>query len=133
MVKTFATLAFIGAAAFGAVILSQTKTVISGKVMAADLFGQLQTKGITEVTCDDAIPVETDGATFQCKIAARDGSTAKIEYKLTRAQSMSGKVLDSTPPSHLRGHTAESNEPNEPSEPSEPSERVPTSSDPWAN
>ena len=119
MVKTFATLAFIGAAAFGAVILSQTKTVISGKGMAADLFGQLQTKGITEVTCDDAIPVETDGAT--------------IEYKLTRAQSMSGKVLDSTPPSHLRGHTAESNEPNEPSEPSEPSERVPTSSDPWAN
>jgi len=114
MANSAVALLFIAAAAAGAVGLSQKKTTISGKVMAADLMGQLSKKGITEVTCDDEIPVGVAGATFHCNIAGNDGSTAKIEYKLDRKQGLSGKVIDS-------------------SGPTEAHERVPTSSDPWSN
>lgn len=112
MVKTFATLAFIGAAAAGAVFLSQKRTVISGEVMAADLMGQLAKKGITEMTCDPEIPVGTAGAVFQCRVSANDGSTAQIEYTIDRNQQLSGKVVEGSGPTR---------------------ERVPASSDPWGN
>ena len=112
MVKTFAILAFIAAAGTGAVALSLSHTVIDGKVMAADLLGQLKKRGITEVVCDDKIPVGTAGATFACTVSANDGSTAKIEYTMDRAGSLSAKLVDGTGPTH---------------------ERVPTTSDPWGN
>jgi hypothetical protein len=112
MVKTMAILAFIGATGAGAVALAMKKTVIDGKVMAADLLAQLDEKGITDVTCDPEIPVGAAGATFKCKIAASDGSTASIEYTMNRAGGLSAKVLDGTGPTQ---------------------ERVPSSSDPWNN
>jgi uncharacterized protein DUF4333 len=116
MVKTVAILAFIGAAGAGAFLLSQKRTVIDGKVMAADLMKQLENKGITEMACDREIPVGTAGAVFRCKVSANDGSTAQIEYTIDRNQQLSGKVLDGTGPTRQ-----------------EVGDRVPSSSDPWAN
>ena len=112
MVKTAAILAFIGAAGAGATALAMKKTVIDGKVMAADLMQQLEKKGITDVTCDPEIPIGAAGATFTCKVAASDGSTASIEYTMNRAGALSAKLLDGSGPTK---------------------ERVPTSSDPWNN
>jgi hypothetical protein len=112
MVKTVAILAFIGAAGAGAVGLAMKKTVISGKVMAADLLGQLEKKGITEVVCDPDIPIGSDGAIFTCKVHASDGSSASIEYTMSRAGALSAKLLDGTGPTR---------------------ERVPSTSDPWSN
>ncbi len=116
MVKTVAILAFIGAAAAGAVALSQKRTVIDGRVMSADLMKQLAKKGITDMTCDREIPVSTVGAVFQCKVSASDGSTAQIQYTIDRNQQLGGKVLDGTGPAKP-----------------EVREQVPSSSDPWAN
>ncbi len=116
MVKTVAILAFIGAAGAGAFLLSQKATVIDGKVMAADLMKQLESKGITDMRCDREIPVTNAGAVFQCKVSASDGSTAQIEYTIDRKQQLSGKVVDGTGPTR-----------------DEVGERVPASSDPWAN
>jgi hypothetical protein len=116
MVKTFATLAFIAAAAGGAAFLAQKQTVIDGKVMATDLLGHLGKRGITDVACDDRIPVGTAGAVFNCTVAAGDGSTAKIEFTMDRKGSLSAKEVDSTGPTreNLR-------------------REVPQSSDPWGN
>lgn len=112
MVKTLATLAFIAAAAGGAVYLARRPTVISGEVMATDLLGQLEQRGISKVRCDPEIPIGVAGAVFRCEVHGTDGSTASIEYTMDRAGSLSGKVLDGT------GRTRE---------------RVPAQSDPWAN
>ncbi len=112
MVKTAAILAFIGAAGAGAAALALKKTVIDGQVMAADLLGQLDKKGITEVTCDPEIPIGNDGATFTCTVGASDGSTANIEYTMNRAGGLSAKLLDSNGPTR---------------------EQVPATSDPWNN
>ena len=103
---------FIGAVTAGALIVATSRTVISGKVMAADLHVQLENKGITGVRCQDRIPIEHHGAVFECTIEANDGSTARIEYTMNRAGSLTAKLLDGTGPTR---------------------ERVPASSDPWAN
>ncbi len=116
MVKTVAILAFIGAAGAGAAALAMKKTVIDGKVMAADLLGQLEKKGITEVTCDPEIPVGRDGATFTCKISAHDGSVANVAFTMDRTSKYTTKVVDET------AGPAQA-----------PEERVPTSGDPWNN
>jgi hypothetical protein len=114
MVKSLAILAFIGATGGGAFILANSDTVIDGKVMAADLLKLVGKKGITDIQCDDRIPIKNRGAVFVCTVAANDGSTARIEYTMSRSSALTARVLDST------GATRE-----------EP--RVPTSSDPWAN
>ena len=103
---------FIGAVGAGALIIGFSRTVISGKVMAADLHKQLESKGITGVRCQDRIPIENHGAVFECTIEANDGSTARIEYTMNRAGSLAAKLLDGTGPTR---------------------ERVPASSDPWSN
>lgn len=116
MVKTAAILAFIGAAGAGATALAMKKTVISGKVMAADLMSQLEKKGITNVTCDPEIPIGTEGAVFACKISANDGSVADIAFTMDRSAKYTTKVLD------------------EAAGPAKaPEQRVPTSDDPWNN
>ena len=112
MVKTVAILAFIGAAGAGATVLALKKTVIDGKVIAADIHGNLEAKGITEVTCDPEIPVEVAGAKFVCKITAGDGSTADLEVTIDRGAKYTSKVLASTGPTR---------------------EQAPPSGDPWNN
>ncbi len=114
MVKSLAILAFIGVAGGAGFILAATDTVIDGKVMAADLMKVMGTRGISDVRCDDRIPVKHHGAVFQCTVTGTDGSTARIEYTMNRASALSAKVLDSTGPTR-----------------EEPP--VPASSDPWAN
>ncbi len=116
MGNTVAILAFIGAAGTAAVVLSPKRTVIDGEVMAGDLVKQLSKQGITDVTCDREIPVSLVGAVFQCKVSGNDGSTARVEYTIDRHQQLSGKVLDGTGPTRQ-----------------EVRDRVPASSDPWAN
>jgi hypothetical protein len=103
---------FIGAVGAGALIIGMSRTVIRGEVMAADLHAQLESRGITRVACQDRIPIENHGAVFECTIEANDGSTARIEYTMNRAGSLSAKLIDGTGPTR---------------------ERVPASSDPWAN
>jgi hypothetical protein len=106
--RTLAALVFIAGVAAGAVYLSQRPTIASGNVMAADLMEQLAGKGITSMNCDDEIPIGATGAVFRCSVAASDGSTARIEYKMNREGGYSGSVVGSPP-------------------------RVPTSGDPWSN
>ncbi len=110
--RTLATLVFIAVCGAAAVHLFQRPTVAAGPVMAADLLGQLRARGITQVTCDDRIPIGVAGATFHCRVAATDGSTAQIRYRMGRDGQLSGEVVEGT------GATAG---------------RVPASSDPWGN
>lgn len=112
--RTAATLAFIAAAAGGALYLAQRPTIASGAVMAADLQDMLASHGITAVTCDQDIPIGKAGAVFVCDIAASDGSTAKIQYTMDREGRLAAKPLDSTGPTQDRP-------------------RVPSSGDPWGN
>jgi hypothetical protein len=110
--STLATLAFIGAAAAAGGYLATRDTVAKGSVMAADLMSKLNNKDITSLECDPEIPLGPNGAKFQCTVHAKDGSTALIEYTMSRAGSLAAKLLDGTGPT-------------------EP--RVPASSDPWGN
>ena len=110
--RTVATLVFIAACAAAAVHLFQRPTVVAGPVMAADLLGQLRGRGITQVACDDRIPIGVAGATFHCHVAASDGSTARIRYRMDRAGQLSGAVVEGAKAT---------------------AERVPASSDPWGN
>jgi len=111
VVRTLATLVFIAGVGATAVFVAQKKTVIRGDVMAADLMKQLDGRGITEVSCDDA-PVDNKGAIFVCRVAANDGSRATFEYTMNRDGAISAKQLgDSTydrapteAPAHERSH-----------------------------
>jgi len=118
MMKSVAILGFIGAVGAGAALLAMRKTVISGKVMEADLLGQLEAKGITGVSCDPEIPITAEGATFQCRIAANDGSTATIGFTMDRGAKYTTKVIADNPAPARETDTVE---------------RVPPSGDPWNN
>ena len=72
----------------------------------------LEGRGITEMTCDDQIPIGVAGAVFHCTVGATDGSTAKIQYTMDRAGQLAGEVVDQRGPTRAR---------------------VPSSSDPWGN
>jgi hypothetical protein len=117
VVRTLATLVFIAGVGGGAVYLSQKKTVIKGSVIAADLQKQLESRGITQVDCDDAI-ADKKGAVILCRVAASDGSRATFEYTMNREGSISGKQLGES--SYDRGPTA----------PAAPRTKDP-SADPW--
>ena len=92
MVRTALALVFIAGTGGGAAFIAQKQTVIRGDVMAADLLKQLGSRGITEITCDDA-PVDTKGAVFICRVAATDGSRATIEYTMDREGAINAKQL----------------------------------------
>lgn len=116
VVKNFAILAFIGAVGAGAALLAKRETVIDGKVMEADLLAELGKKGITAVECDPAIPIDANGATFRCKIAGSDGSTAVIGFTMDRGAKYTTEVIEQS-----AGPAQET------------VERVPPSGDPWNN
>ena len=121
--STLATVAFIAAAAAVGGYLAQRDTVMDGKVMASDLMTRLANKEISGMDCDRKIPITGSGAVFRCDVSGTDGSTAKIEYTMDRAGSLTGKVIESTPPS---------GGPTKPSS-GEASEEAPLSGDPWSN
>jgi hypothetical protein len=98
--RTLVAIAFIAGTGAAAVVIAQKKTVIRGDVMAADLHTQLEKHGITEVSCDDA-PVEDHGAVFICRVAAKDGSRATIEYTMDRKGAFTAKQLGDTTRDHL--------------------------------
>jgi len=96
VVGTLASVVFIVGVGAGAIYMSQKSTVIRGSVMAADILEKAASKGISEVTCDDA-PITQKGAVMICRIAGTDGSRATIEYTLDRDGVPSARQLgDST-------------------------------------
>jgi hypothetical protein len=121
--STLATLAFIGAAAAAGGYLAQRDTVMDGRVMASDLMTRLANKDISGMDCDREIPITGTGAVFRCDVSGTDGSTAKIEYTMDRAGSLSGKLIDSTGPT---GGSAKASS-------GEAREEAPLSGDPWSN
>jgi len=98
VVRSLAVLVFIGAAAAAGIYVGTRKTVIKGDVMAENMMEQVKDKGVTKITCDERIPVTTEGAVFRCQLHASDGSTALFEYKMDRAGALSASLLDSTLP-----------------------------------
>lgn len=91
---------FIAGVGAGAAYFAQRQTVIRGSVMAGDLHAQLESRGITDVTCDDA-PVTNTGAVFICRVAASDGSRATIEATMDREGAISAKQLGDTTHDHI--------------------------------
>ncbi|MFN0245719.1 MAG: hypothetical protein ACKV2T_02350 [Kofleriaceae bacterium] len=114
MPRTLVAIAFIAGTGAAAVVMAQKKTVIRGDVMAAELHTQLEKHGITDVSCEDA-PVEDHGAVFLCRVAAKDGSRATIEYTMDRKGAFTAKQLGDTTQDH----------------PDEPEARDPNA-DPWS-
>jgi hypothetical protein len=98
VVRSFAALVFIGAAAAAGIYAGTKQTVISGDVMAANMLEQVKEKGVSKITCDEKIPVTTKGAIFKCHFHGNDGSTAQFEYTMDRAGALSANLLDSTGP-----------------------------------
>ena len=98
MVRSFAALVFIGAAAAAGIYVGTKQTVISGEVMAANMLEQVKEKGVSKITCDEKIPVTRTGAIFTCHFHRDDGATAQFEYKMDRAGTLSANLLDSTGP-----------------------------------
>ena len=94
MVKTVATIAFIGVCAAGALYLAQRETVARGDVLEADLMKMLEKRGITKLDCDDAIPIGPRGATFRCQVEAKDGTRGVVRYQMDRAGRIVGTVVD---------------------------------------
>ena len=98
MVRSFAAIVFIAAAAAAGIYVGTKKTVIRGEVMAANMLEQVKGKGVTKITCDEQIPVTNTGAVFTCHFHGNDGSTARFEYTMNRAGALSANLLDSTGP-----------------------------------
>ncbi|MDQ3334313.1 MAG: hypothetical protein M4D80_04065 [Myxococcota bacterium] len=98
MVRSFATIVFIGVAAAAGIYVGTKKTVIAGEVMAANMLEQVKEKGVSKITCDEKIPVGIEGAVFKCDFNGNDGSTARFEYTMNRAGALSANLLESTGP-----------------------------------
>ena len=94
--RSFAAILFIAAVAAAGILVATRPTIIKGEVIASDLLVQLQKRGIKQVECDPAIPFTVTGATFQCTLSHHDGSHATVRYKMSRAGSIEGELLDST-------------------------------------
>ena len=97
MLRSFAALLFIGSVAAVGILVATRPTVIKGEVIASDLLVQLQKRGIERVDCEPAIPFTATGASFQCTLSHHDGSIARVRYKMSRAGSIEGELVDSAP------------------------------------
>jgi len=97
VLRSFGALIFIGSVAAVGIVVATRPTIIKGDVIASDLLVQLQKRGIERVECEPAIPFTTTGASFQCTLSHHDGSTARVKYKMSRAGSIEGELLDSAP------------------------------------
>lgn len=90
--QTPLTLLFVAAAGAAGAYVATRPTVMDGDVLAADMQKQLESKGVTRVECDRAIPITKDGAKFTCINHGADGETAKIRYTMDRNGSYKGEA-----------------------------------------
>ena len=97
MLRSFGALLFIGTVAAVGIFVATRPTIIKGDVIASDLLSQLQKRGIEHVQCEPAIPFTVTGASFECTLSHHDGSTARVKYKMSRAGSIEGELVDSAP------------------------------------
>jgi hypothetical protein len=95
--RTVLSLLFIAVVGGTAAWVAQRPTVVSGSVIAADVYAVVHDKGITEVRCDDDAVVTWSGAAFRCHVAASDGSKAVIRYALDRNGNFDAKVEEDQP------------------------------------
>jgi hypothetical protein len=98
---------FIAAIGGTAAFVARRPTVVRGEVLAADVLEAVRDQGITEVRCDEEVPVTWHGATLACHVAAADGSTAVIRYQIDRGGGLSAKVVDGTRPHPARAPGAD--------------------------
>jgi hypothetical protein len=97
--RTAAVIAFIAIVGAFALYLAQRPTVMHGAVMADDMLAELHAKGIktvSSIVCDDRIPVNANGARFECRFRGIDGSTETWEYTMGRSGAMAGHQIAST-------------------------------------
>jgi hypothetical protein len=94
--RSFAAIAFITAAAVVGLYVGMKKTVVDGRVLAANLMQTASKKGVTKIECEREIPIGQRGAVFKCHVAGNDGSTAHVEYTMNRAGALTAKILSSS-------------------------------------
>lgn len=92
------TLGFIALVGAAGVAIGTRSTVADGRVIAADLYESISksNKRLAKVDCQPEIPIGRYGAVFECTLYGDDGSTARVEYHMTRDGALSPKLLDST-------------------------------------
>jgi hypothetical protein len=100
VVKTVATVGFIGAVTIAGIVVALQPTVIDGRIMAADLLPQLRRSNarLAAIECDRRIPIGVDGARFQCTFTEDDGSSLRVEYTMDRTGALEPRLVDRTPP-----------------------------------
>ncbi len=76
------TVAFIALAGAGGAYLAQRTTYVEADVAAADVLELLRPQGVTEVSCDDNVPIGTIGANLRCVARSATG-THTLDVALT--------------------------------------------------
>lgn len=82
MVKTVATIAFIGACAVIAAYLAQRPTIARGDVLAAEL-AEANPDEVARIDCDDA-RIDPRGAKFMCRVTTATGAAGSVACELGR-------------------------------------------------
>ena len=82
--RSLVVVAFIALVAGLALYLFQRPTVARGEVVAADLLSS-NPKILTQLHCDDEIPIGVNGATFTCVAQFKLGAIRRLTFELTRA------------------------------------------------
>ncbi|HEU4732134.1 MAG TPA: hypothetical protein VFT22_29770 [Kofleriaceae bacterium] len=114
--RTLALLLFIAGTAAIAVFLARRPTVADGRVMEADLLGQLRKNGVVGMACDREIPIGRQGAVFTCVATLDSGATQTVEYTMDRAGGLSASLKSATDATRDRIPA-----------------RIPAREDPWDN
>lgn len=84
--KSLAVIVFIAAVAAVALFCAQQRTVARGQALGASL---LETNPMLKsMSCDDAVPIGMDGATFGCKVEFKNGDRVDYKFKMNREGSI---------------------------------------------
>ncbi|HET9624093.1 MAG TPA: hypothetical protein VFP84_22125 [Kofleriaceae bacterium] len=121
--KTLAVVLFVAVVGAVAIHLARRPTVADGRVMEADLLGQLRAQGVTGMACEPRIPIGRDGATFSCVATLESGATQTLAYTMDR-QGQLAATLTGAAGTGAAGTGAR---------PAAPDRKRAPSNDPWAN
>lgn len=99
--RTLVALAFIAGVAALAVALARRPTIAAGSVLADEVLALYAGKGVTEVACDDAVPIGVDGARFGCTVTLTSGATQRIACTLGRDGQLVAKPIAAPEPRQI--------------------------------
>jgi hypothetical protein len=99
--RTLAAIGFVAGVGALGVALGLRPTLAHHGVLADEVRSMYAGKGVTDVACDDAVPIGVDGARFGCTLTLTGGRRQRIACSLGRDGQLVATPIGAAAPSQI--------------------------------